>query len=325
MESVDHHFVPIMHQRQFAANKKGEVFVYDKRWQSDPRLKQPRGQGYEKHLYSILRHDGVRSSEVEDEHFKKIDNAAASCLDLNPRDGHKHKPVLAVYAASLVLRNPRLIDSMRLNSEPLMTEMLLRMRSDPEFRRRIRARVSSDEEFEAMMSAIAPGKVSATLTREASMLFNFGVLPSITANIETCEWILMLAPRESHFVLPDVPVFTCDPHSSNRSPAGLGNYRNETSLPLTPHKCLLLRPTDCSKPGGFRVRRASSEVVREINRRSAYASMDRFFASRPDELLKKLAGEFPPRPAEQTAISSEDMVIMPNLVDNNFFSPVWPD
>lgn len=314
-----------MHQRQFAANKKGEVFVYDKRWQSDPRLKQPRGQGYERHLYSILRHDGVRSSEIEDEHFSKIDHAASSCLDLNPHDGFKHKPVLAAYAASLILRNPRLIDCLQLNSEPLMTEMLLRMRSDPEFRRRMRSRASSDEEFESMMAAIAPGKVSATLTREASMLFNFGVLPSITAKIETYDWVLLLAPSDSHFVLPDVPVFTCDPHSLNRSPAGIGNYRNETTLPLTPRKCLLFRPTDESKPGGFRVRGASSDHVMEINRRSAYASMDRFFASRPDELLKKLAGEFPPRPAEQTTVSLENMIMMPNLVDNNFFSPVWPE
>jgi len=314
-----------MHQRQFAANRKGEVFVYDKRWQTDPRPKQPRGQGYERHLYSILRHDGVRSSEIEDQHFKKIDSAASTCLDLNPRDGFKHWPVLAEYAASLILRNPRSIDCMQLNSEPLMTEMLLRMRSDLEFRRRIESRASSDEEFEAMMAAIAPGKVSVKLTREASMLFNFGALTSVTETIATCEWVLMLAPRDSHFVLPDVPVFTCDPHSSNRSSAGLGSYRNETMLPLTPHKCLVIRPPDEGKPGGFRVRGASSEDVREINRRSAYASMDRFFSSRPDEQLRKLSGEFPPRPAEQTFISSGDVTVITNLVDNNFFAPVWPD
>jgi hypothetical protein len=53
--------------------------------------------------------------------------------------------------------------------------------------------------------------------------------------------------------------------------------------------------------------------------------MDRFFASRPDELLKKLASEFPPRPAEQTTISLGEITVIPNLVDNNFFSPLLAD
>ncbi len=325
MESATHHFVPIMHQRKFTANKRGEIFVYDKRWQADPRLKQPRGQGFEKHLYSISMKDGVRSSAIEDEHFSRIDHAASSCLNLNPLERFKHKEILALYAASLIIRNPRLIDSMKMNSQPIMTETLERMRSDPEFRQRVRKHVSSDEEFEAMMAAIAPGKAFARLTREASMLFNFGAMPSVAEGIAQCDWILMLASRETRFILPDVPVFSCDPYSLERSVAGTGRSGNETTLPLTPQKCLLIRPTIAGKTGGFRVRPASPEVVWEINRRSAYASIDRFFASHPEVQLKKLAGEFPPRPAEQTSFSCEEVVFIPNLVDNRYFSPIWPE
>lgn len=309
-----------MHQRQFAANKRGEIFVYDKRWQAEPTLKQPRGQGYEKHLYSILMNDGVRSSAIEDDHFSKIDNSASLCLDLNPLEGSQHRTTLATYLASLIMRNPRLIDGLHINSEPLMTEDLQRMLSNPEFRQRLRKRVSSDEEFESMMAAFAPGKATAKLTREASMLFNFGAMPSVAECVACCNWTLLLS-RETRFILSDVPVFTCDPNRVDRSVAGVGIHGNETTLPLTPHKCLLIRP---GKPGGFRVRRASPETVREINRRSAYASVERFFASRPDEQLKMLVNEFPPRPAEQTAFMHEGLVIMPNLVDNHFFSPIWP-
>ncbi len=45
----------------------------------------------------------------------------------------------------------------------------------------------------------------------------------------------------------------------------------------------------------------------------------------PDEQLKKLVGEFPPRPAEQTSFNYEEVVFIPNLIDNHYFSPIWPE
>ena len=322
MASTKHHFVPEMHLRQFTANNRGEILVFDKRWQAKPSLKQPSGQGYKKHLYSIKTKDGAYTSAIEDDHFSKIDNAASLCLNGNDSKLKQSRTTLSNYIASLIIRNPRQIDSMHTNSEPLMTEVLNRMQSNPEFRQRVRARVSSDEEFNSMMETIAPGKATAKLTNEAVMILNFGAMFSIAKHIEDCDWTLLLAPRGSQFILSDVPVFTCDPNSKKISIAGLGNPGNETILPLTPNKCLLIRP---GKHIGFRVRGASQATVREINRRSAYTSVERFFASQQCSELMMLVKEFPPRPAEQTAFKHEEYVIMPNLVDNHLFSPIWPE
>lgn len=321
MGSTKHHFVPQMHLRQFSANSKGEILVYDKRWQGDPRPKQPSGQCYREHLYSLSSDDGSRSSAIEDEHYSKIDSAAAMCLRRHPQSLNQHRETLSTYLASLILRNPHQIDGLQKNSEPLMTEMYNRMWTDPEFRQRVRNRVSTDEEFESMMNAYAPGNARVQLSGEAAMLYNFGTIASVAASVSNCDWTILVAPRGMEYIISDVPTFTCDPSSPETSIAGLGNPGNETTLPLTPGKCLLIRP---GKPGGYRIRTATEVAVREINRRSAYSATARFFASRKSSELTLLAEEFPPRPSVQKAFKHENCVVIPNLVDNSHFSPVWP-
>lgn len=260
------------------------------------------------------------STAVEDNHYSKIDDSAAHCIAQHPSRINEHRDTLSTYLASLIMRNPRQIDYLETNSEQLMTEMFYRICNNPEFRQRVRARVSSDEEFESMMAAFAPGKATAKLTREAAMIINFGTIPSVAETISNCDWTLLLAKRDSQFVLSDVPVFTCDPSSSEISPAGLGNPGNETTLPLTPKMCLLIRP---GIHRGYRVRAATDGVIREINRRSAYSAVERFFASRTFPELMTLLKEFPPRPSEHTAFKQGNCFVMPNLVDNAPFSPVW--
>lgn len=203
-----------------------------------------------------------------------------------------------------------------------MTQQLSRMFSNFDCLQRIGKLLASDDELKEMSVIVAAGKATMRLTRGASMLVNFGAMPSIGDCIAGCDWILLLAPRESRFTLSDVPVFTCDPYSSERSRAGVGLDRNETTLPLTPQKCLLLRP---GRSSGFRVRRASAETVLEINRQSAYASVERIFVSRPDEQLKALVSEFPPRLAEQSASTHEGITTISNLVNNQNFRPIWPE
>lgn len=321
MASVKHHFVPQMHLRLFTTNTRGEILVYDKRPQAAPRPKQPSGQGYRDDLYTVSMKDGTRSSAIEDDHYSKIDSEAAICIDRHPRELNKHRASLSTYLASLILRNPRQIEEFQKNSEPLMTEKYRRMWSNPEFRQRVRKRVSSDAEFDAMMEAFAPDKATAQLSSEAAMIFNFGTISTIAEHISNNDWTILLAPEGSEYILSDVPAFTCDPNSTETSIAGLGNPGNETTLPLTPSKCLLIRP---GKPRGYRVRAASQATVREINRRSAYSAVKCFFASRQSPELMLLVNEFPPRPSEQTAFKLGNCVVMPNLVDNSLFSPVWP-
>jgi hypothetical protein len=55
------------------------------------------------------------------------------------------------------------------------------------------------------------------------------------------------------------------------------------------------------------------------------AAMESATQHYPDEQLKKLVGEFPPRPAEQTSFNYEEVVFIPNLIDNHYFSPIWPE
>lgn len=321
MGSAKHHFVPQMHLRQFSATRKGEILVYDKRWQGEPRPKQPSGQCYREHLYRLTSDDESRSSAIEDKYYSKIDSAAAICLGKHAQDLNQHRETLSTYLASLILRNPHHIDGFQKNSEPLMTEMYNRMWADPEFRQRVRNRLSTDEEFESMMNAYAPGNARVQLSGEAAMLHSFGTIASVAASVSKCDWTILIAPRGMDYIISDVPVFTCNPSSPETSIVGIGNPGNETTLPLAPGKCLLIRS---GKPGGFRIRTATEVAVREINRRSAYSAIERFFAARQSSELTLLAEEFPPRPSVQTAFKHENCVVIPNLVDNSHFSTLWP-
>src|SRR6266581_7193576 len=189
--SHNHHFVPRMHLKRFAtpANAK-MVIVYDKEWKTT-RTGGVKGQACERDLYTLDCGSPSENTGIEDKFLAKIDNDAAITLDglLRGVLSEHNRGVLAVYLATLVLRNPRVIEAQRQHDARVYKEIYRRMYlHDPRFRARVRKQFKTEAEFQDCWKATAPEHVTVTANRERTMWTGMSLVERISNAVLGMSW-----------------------------------------------------------------------------------------------------------------------------------------
>jgi len=321
MPSTKHHYVPQSHLRRFAANAAGEMFVYRKGARKNPFLKQPKGQGFGRDLYSVKTPDGGHDSGIEDSYLARIDDfGAKACSRLPAGDLEADAAAFALYLASLTLRNPQAIEVTGKIGDALGAEVYRRLYfNDAEFRKNLRASVESDEEFERMMEACHPDHTKITANRKIAMLQQMDLHERVAVGFLDGSLSVMVAEGDHEFILSDDPVFACIPTMDGVAPVGLGVPGVEVTMPISPKLCLMAVPSGTSE-----IRRigADERTVSEVNLRSAFSARERFFAASSRPELLKLVERFPERSRPVTIEKVPNIFAFWCPLDHSLFSPI---
>ena len=317
-----HHYVPRMHLKRFATPANGRmVVVYDKEWKAT-RTGGVKGLACERDLYTLNCGTPKEDTGIEDEFLAKVDNDASTSLDALAGGvlEQRTREVLAVYFATLVLRNPRLIEAQRQHDARFYTEIYRRMYLfEPRFRAGVRSHFKTEAEFQECWKAAAPEHVAVTANKERTMCTGMSIVERISNAILGMSWTLLVSSGREMFILGDRPIFSCRPGMTGRSPVGLHTPGAETIIPVSSHACLVLSREPSQ---AFAWQNASGSQVLEANTRSAHAARRRFFATEVRQEWVDLANRFDKWDGKIDSFVAPNLDISLNLVDNHLFRPL---
>lgn len=315
MASSRHHFIPQSHLRRFCSSQEA-IQVYDKRANS-PRAKSPKSEAFEWDLYSYKLDDGSLTSKIEDDFLQRIDDVGAKQITAILRAARPlSRYELALYVASLHLRNPWEIDVQQATGSVLMQETYERVLKDESFLARLRQSGETEEESAQILEGAKIAKVR--LSREFIMSIHMNLHPKVTNVVAARDWVLLLAGGTQEFILSDCPVVVCNPYSERKSAAAVGMPDAEVILPLNPHACLLMADSG----GRFCTKYVSDEIVSEVNLRSLWSARRRFYSSNAfaREWLKV---SFPIREVCPVTYKIGNVTHMRREADNHHFDPIY--
>jgi Protein of unknown function (DUF4238) len=313
-----------MHLKRFAMPASSrKIVVYDKEWKTVEENKGVKGQAYERDLYTLNPGEPDENTIIEDEVLKRIDNDAAVSLD-NLLAGildTRGRATLALYASSLIMRNPKFIEKRRQDMTRDGKEIYRRMYLyNQEFKDSLRQDFATEDEFQEAWKAGAPEHVTITANKEAAMAIAVQTVEEIAEVIFKLPWTLLSASGDDHFVLADDPVFCCNPTVKSRSPVGLLTHSAETILPVSSSACLVMTAVGSH---AYRMQKAASWQVNEINTRSAYAASRRFFGPAFNEEWRKLMGRFSKWDGTVDFFQAPNLDVSIQAVDNQLFRPLF--
>jgi hypothetical protein len=319
----DHHYVPQMHLKRFATSANSRtVVVYDKEWKTN-RTRGIKGQAYERDLYTLNCGSAQETTGIEENFLAGVDNYASVALDglLSGSLDQRHREVLSVYIASLIVRNPRLIEAQQQHDSRVGAEMYRRMYSyDPDFRAGVQAHFDTDEEFQECWRAAAPEQVALTANREMTMLVGMSIVERIWKVVLAMSWTLMLTEGDDRFILGDRPVFSCKPGGDGKSPVGLHTAGQETIVPVSSRVCLVVTKGTSSS---FVTQAAAGWQVHEINLRSAHAAKRRFFGPEVRREWLNLVNCFDAWDEKTEFFEAPNLYVSLDPVDNDLFRPLF--
>lgn len=300
-----------------------KVIVYDKEWKAVEHGKGIGGQAYERDLYTLNLREADENTIIEDELLRRIDNDASVALDkmIAGNLGNRGRATLARYISSLIMRNPKFIERSRQDMSREGKEIYRRMYLyDQEFKESLRQSFATEEEFQAAWKAGAPEHVEITGNKEAAMAIAIQTIEDITEAVFKLPWILLCVSGGDQFVIADDPVFCCNPSADVRSPVGLLTRGAETILPVSSTACLVMT---AKASHAWKVEKAVSWQVNEINTRTAHASRKRFFGPALTDDWKSLMNRFAKWDERVDFFQAPNLDVSIHAVDNDLFQPLF--
>jgi hypothetical protein len=274
-----HHYVPAFLLRRFTedpTNKKSLLWRLGKD-SGKPERANPRNEAVIGHYNTFVFEDGRRDGFAEGT-LSQIDGAAADAIKQLTEAGQlddEQRVTLAFFVVLAKSRTPLGRSWLRFTDELLAKTMMETRLSHTEGFGAFWARATGDElssdEAEAkrleLLADVTEGRliIESPHSREVAMMF---MALDKTAPIvaERLTWTVLRAPLGSQFILGDTPLAIYDPRP--RVPQGgvgfLSSDYVQTTLPLDPATCLLLKPGEKL----WDEDEAEPEVVEGINLRS---------------------------------------------------------
>ena len=211
----------------------------------------PSNVGVEKNFNTYAGIDGI-DPDLPERLYELIESDAAPliarCGHPAPQLDETERISLALFVATLMLRVPRGRRTLKEVDEALGTSMI-RDAKPRDFREAMQqaGEEMTDEEAErkrrSMIESVKRGGVEVRAPQGRQIAFAFDIALDLTRHLNDMEWTVVRAPPTARFILSDCPVAMYDP----QLPPGGANAlwsspRAETSVPLDPLFCLLLRP-----------------------------------------------------------------------------------
>lgn len=293
------HYLPQFYLEAFGTGTKQPLFwVYDKQTLKS-RQQSPINTGVEKNLYNIEKADGSIDDFIEREVFSKVDDFPVEAVRLLlPNDARlldKDIEKVSMFLAFMATRVPRSIQVTKEIGSAVEEFKLFQLSKKPkEIKKALselqeQGKLSKDLTFEQIQKILSSqDKHFKVIENEKiAMAMSIFVTEAIHKQLLGMKWCLCRAPSGIEFITGDAPLvcFVLEPNGQAIFGGGYASQEAEVTLPLSPNKCLYL-----DHKHNQRYRAVSKKVVKEINKRTAWAA-ERFIIARykskyVDELLK---------------------------------------
>jgi hypothetical protein len=281
MAAKKHHYLPQFLIRRFAQpGPPPFVWRLDKK-SGRTRLVPPKSQAARHQYYRMEVEGAPFGPEFPEQTLSRIESLAAPAITriasgALPSLDERH--ALALFAALQHVRTPAGRRELRFMDEfaaKMQMELKLGNRSGFAQRMRDTGHGGSDEELEELrqrtLRDLREGQVDIESTEEREIGLMFMSLDVVAPTLlSDFDWIALHSDSEACFVLPDVGLGRIDPTPRHRG-AGTGwasSPNSETTLPIDPRACLLVRPGE----GRFGTATLDARAVEDVNVRSYAAS-----------------------------------------------------
>jgi hypothetical protein len=123
----------------------------------------------------------------------------------------------------------------------------------------------AERQRENMVSAVRKGRVLIEAPQARTIAFTLQMSLDLCDAIERMQWTILQAEPGSSFVVSDSPIAMYDPHLPRMAANAIGSSPTaETTLPIGPRHCLVLRPLGRE----LEIVGASPDLVHQINLRT---------------------------------------------------------
>ena len=288
-----HHRVPRTYLANFCGSD-GRLWIYDTRG-DEPRSNIPENEAVETDLYSVIRKDGTRDTQIE-EGLAQIEDVGAPVLQkviggamLEDQDRFDMSALLA----SIHLRS----DTMRqqfadFEGRTLALAGKMLVSHDGAWESYVkhqakRGKTLTDQDRQRQSEFINDPSRYEIHLRKDGLMVPLGTISTVAKLLYRMNWTIMTAPQGEFFVTSDNPavLFITGPEGKSFYRGGFGSKGAEFTVPLSPTKLLLAHWIDdvaAEHP-------CDRETVRRLNRmRAAYAE-HAIYADRKSDGLWRLA------------------------------------
>jgi Protein of unknown function (DUF4238) len=287
-----HHFVPAFSLANFAEPRTRKGFLFQLETATGkPQKTTPNSTAFERDLYTSETKEG-RELVVE-AFLSVVEKHAAPALRRlieRPLEGSaEDRQTISYFLAFQYNRTPVALEHSMATSRAMM-EMFFGVKvSDPEgFRETYRAAIeapATDEEIERfrkrMIEQLESGAINFDNPKAQAFQMMLGTADDVARSIFGMEWLLLKA-ADGEFVSADRPLAMHDP--TPKFPwsghAWLSSPNAETSYPISPRHCLLVRPGSAS----ISVRSIPIQGIREMNLRT-YGWAARYIYGRTQKVV----------------------------------------
>jgi hypothetical protein len=275
------HYLPKFYLSSFAQNNEsGILWVYYK-GKKIPRPQTPINTGIEKHLYNVTKPDGSVDDSIEKELLSPIEGKVSLIIRGLIADKIRLSdydiPDLALFLSFMATRIPR---SIQLATSIYMLKGLV---NKPEELQRIieEARqegiIGNDMTVEIFQDHLneLEERYEISFDRKYATGLSLMTSTAVLKELMNMNWCLCRAPSNMYFITSDCPLvcFVLNDDGTAIFQGGFALPNAEITFPFSPTKCLYL-----DRKHTHRYRAISKKILKEINRRTAWAA-ERFIIS----------------------------------------------
>jgi hypothetical protein len=281
------HYLPQLYLRNFVQNHEKDIFWVYYKGEKVPRLQTPVNTGIEKHLYNVKRSDGSLNDSIEKYLLSPIEGKVGPIIKklIATKSRLKNEGIfdLALFLSFMETRTPRSIQAATEVGEALSIYLLKDLVNKPDEIQKLLEEARKEdivgknltvEIFQNHLNELE-ARYKISFDRKYATGVSLMTSIAIFKELINMNWCLCRAPSNMYFITSDSPL-VCFVLNNDGSAVFGGGFRlpnAEITFPLSPNKCLYL-----DKKHTHHYRAISSKVLKEINKRTAWAA-ERFIIS----------------------------------------------
>jgi hypothetical protein len=309
-----HHYVPVFYQSNFT--KDGLLWVYDRKRGTYKQL-HPRVICFEKDLYAVKPENRPPDMQVESKILRLVDSLGSRGIRdfLVGRPNNEAEYAVAFFMAFQWCRVPTMSRDIRTTYAQLIEELSRITFANVERAKAVMEQHERDTGEalqvtpESMVESVQGKQFEIVATETAFLTNMMDQAMSLTRVLLQVDWEVLVACKETGFIICDCPVVVVPPKGSDQ--VGFLVPGSAKYFPLSRHLCLRL-----GEPGKSRKhRRIDKEAVRIVNQNVA-ANSERFIIGPSRVQLENIVSrsgsatmESTPRFTVETVQSDEDSAL----------------
>jgi len=284
--SIRNHYLPQFYLKFFLNNDSNVFWVYHKgKNESIPQT--PINTGIEKNLYNIKMEDGTINDSIEKNVLSPLEGEASSIIENLVKNKSQIKnesiPILALFLSFMATRIPRQIEMIREMGTVVAEYIGSELAKNPNEIENILKELKASKKIDKNLTTVeaqkilseAPDRYNISMNKKAATGMSLISTSDILYELIQMNWCLYRSPSKNHFITSDCPFvsFVLDDKGKAFFGAGIKLQNVEISFPISPEKCLYI-----DRKNNKRYRAVNKKVVKEINKRTAWAA-ERFLIS----------------------------------------------